>query len=52
VLVASADDASNVTAIPAEAAFIAIGHIPNTELLQVSATLTLILWHQTSPYTD
>ena len=32
VLIESVDDASNVTEIAAEAAFVAIGHIPNTQL--------------------
>ena len=40
VVVRDTEDASNVTEIPAEAAFVAIGHIPNTQLFNGQLEMT------------
>jgi len=40
VAVKSVDDETNVTDVPAEAAFVAIGHIPNTQLFQGQLEMT------------
>eukprot|EP00966_Prymnesium_polylepis_P021139 486364-Prymnesium_polylepis.1 len=37
VVVQSVDDADNVTDVPADAAFVAIGHIPNTGVRRARA---------------
>ncbi len=38
VIAASTTDAANVTTLPADAAFVAIGHIPNTEMFKGQAS--------------
>jgi len=40
VAVKSVDDETNVTDVPAEAAFVAIGHIPNTQLFEGQLEMT------------
>merc|ERR1719149_71713 len=40
VVVTSVDDPSNETEVPAEAAFVAIGHIPNTQLFSGQLEMT------------
>merc|ERR1719502_27386 len=40
VVAQNVDDAENVTEIPAEAAFVAIGHIPNTQLFKGQLDMT------------